>query len=475
MIADECGRRCRIIVGVKYCFRYNQRHRQARANEAGDPIDMTTVRRPGRRRREKKLMSMDEVNERFPLAKYKAWRLGREHQGLSTAGGVTASEGRSVNDEKDPAAAAVTSKEERDSQDVSRPAPSSQVAGESQLTPTTSAVMPSPRSLHEPLIKLDGVTPVSKIASTSTEPVRTMVHPASTPASLPASLPASDPTAPPPGDEDDEDDDDHIHTAVPPELLTTPGDACAICLDNIEDDDDVRGLTCGHAFHASCLDPWLTSRRACCPLCKADYYVPKPRPEGEVAPDVATPSRRRGPRSYAGRSAVPISPHTAWPGSPREGIFRSRSFFPGRRPSSGPILHDFYGLPVVRRGRRHQRSPTMRVGPSDVNGGFDRHGRSRRWLPRVALPFARHRVAQSHDVQPPSASDPATNVTGPIAQPPNAAWRARFSQGVRRLTPRRGSNNARVDPGLPSVSNSGSGPTPGQLEAGNRTVEPVST
>jgi len=66
---------------------------------------------------------------------------------------------------------------------------------------------------------------------------------------------------------DDEDDDDHIHTAVPPELLTNPGDSCAICIDTLEEDDDIRGLTCGHAFHAGCLDPWLTSRRACCPLC----------------------------------------------------------------------------------------------------------------------------------------------------------------------------------------------------------------
>lgn len=47
---------------------------------------------------------------------------------------------------------------------------------------------------------------------------------------------------------------------------------CAICLDPFEDDDVVRGLLCGHPFHADCLDPWLTRRRACCPMCKRDYY-----------------------------------------------------------------------------------------------------------------------------------------------------------------------------------------------------------
>lgn len=48
--------------------------------------------------------------------------------------------------------------------------------------------------------------------------------------------------------------------------------SCAICLEIIEDDDEVRGLMCGHVFHAECLDPWLTKRRACCPMCKRDYY-----------------------------------------------------------------------------------------------------------------------------------------------------------------------------------------------------------
>lgn len=48
--------------------------------------------------------------------------------------------------------------------------------------------------------------------------------------------------------------------------------SCAICLEILEDDSVVRGLICGHVFHAECLDPWLTKRRACCPMCKRDYF-----------------------------------------------------------------------------------------------------------------------------------------------------------------------------------------------------------
>merc|ERR1712115_524284 len=80
-----------IIVGVKYCFRYNRRNQQARAlNENGDPIDLAQMPRPHRRRREKKLMSMEDVNERFPLSKYKTWRATREAEGLPANGGVSA-------------------------------------------------------------------------------------------------------------------------------------------------------------------------------------------------------------------------------------------------------------------------------------------------------------------------------------------------------------------------------------------------
>ncbi|KAJ5903735.1 Zinc finger RING/FYVE/PHD-type [Penicillium tannophilum] len=83
-----------IIVGVKYCFRYNQRNRQLRSEETGEPIDLVAMPRPHRRRREKRLMTMDEVNARFPLMKYKVWRSSRANQGLSTEGGITAPNSR---------------------------------------------------------------------------------------------------------------------------------------------------------------------------------------------------------------------------------------------------------------------------------------------------------------------------------------------------------------------------------------------
>ncbi|KAF5829675.1 hypothetical protein DUNSADRAFT_15674, partial [Dunaliella salina] len=49
-------------------------------------------------------------------------------------------------------------------------------------------------------------------------------------------------------------------------LLST--DSCAVCLELFEVGQAVRVLpSCGHIFHSTCVDPWLSSS-ATCPLCR---------------------------------------------------------------------------------------------------------------------------------------------------------------------------------------------------------------
>lgn len=55
-------------------------------------------------------------------------------------------------------------------------------------------------------------------------------------------------------------------------------DACAICQDEIDVDQDLTKLNkCNHTFHASCISPWFTEHTTC-PTCRADI-----RPDDAVA------------------------------------------------------------------------------------------------------------------------------------------------------------------------------------------------
>jgi hypothetical protein len=44
---------------------------------------------------------------------------------------------------------------------------------------------------------------------------------------------------------------------------------CTICLNNFEEQEDVRRLPCMHLFHIECVDQWLPTNKRC-PICRVD-------------------------------------------------------------------------------------------------------------------------------------------------------------------------------------------------------------
>ncbi|KAI4242824.1 MAG: hypothetical protein L6R42_010903 [Xanthoria sp. 1 TBL-2021] len=375
--------------------------------------------RTHRRRREKKLMTMEEVNERFPLTKYKAWMATRAEEGLPTAGGVAAPhtptaslrnvEGatsseldRRTSHDKGPSSSAPQDKEktEKEAVDTSKSS-TEQPAGQNAVNSSKD---------HQPSQQSENVLSQS---SQTTE-----IGPQPPPAA-PTTNPTAAPTRQEIHDDNDMDDDDQIQIAVPTEMLNNPGDSCAICIDTLEDDDDVRGLSCGHAFHASCLDPWLTSRRACCPLCKADFYVPKPRTEGDAATDAERNAGRR-PQGMAGARIDGGRPHHYAFMNRRDG--RPRMLLPGRFMAIGHFddsQSQRYGFPTApRQPRSSERNQEQNPDAPEVQPEQPNTWRSRLptlSVPRPSFPARLRRSNASPAEQAPPA--PATETTVALANP----------------------------------------------------------
>lgn len=67
--------------------------------------------------------------------------------------------------------------------------------------------------------------------------------------------------------------------AVPVEEVKLRKEAegeCPVCLSGFGKEDEVKQLSaCNHCFHASCIDPWLSSHDNC-PVCRASIAVNRP-------------------------------------------------------------------------------------------------------------------------------------------------------------------------------------------------------
>lgn len=55
---------------------------------------------------------------------------------------------------------------------------------------------------------------------------------------------------------------------------------CVFCLSGVEEGEEVRELRCRHVFHRACLDRWLATPPATCPLCRSRLLTAPP-PDGE--------------------------------------------------------------------------------------------------------------------------------------------------------------------------------------------------
>lgn len=409
----------RIIVGVKYCFRYNARNRALRMGENGDQINMDNMPRPHRRRREKKLMTMDEVNEKFPMKKYKTWVSERASEGLPTAGGVAVSPSRanSIREAEGivPIANPAT---ERTSADSVRANATSEAQSQPARAVGDSTSEADPEKDGDKNKKQDANAPAQGQTAETGQPSNADQRSSKDLERVRSSV-------------DEDDDDEQIDAALPPECMqASPGDSCAICIDSLEDDDDIRGLTCGHAFHAGCVDPWLTSRRACCPLCKADYYTPKPRPnqEGEGQQGQAT--------NFDTRDNARLNLPTRL-----RGVFQRGSR--DRQQQSSPGVSEMLPQP---RGYRRQRR--------DREQGAD----------------ATQDDTQTQSVTESSAIAPDQNQTPEITSAPSQGvfsnMRSAFKFGRRK--------NEQQQSGPAEASNAGTtdaeAVTPSQLESGTRTA-----
>ncbi|KAJ5449839.1 uncharacterized protein N7458_006288 [Penicillium daleae] len=47
---------------------------------------------------------------------------------------------------------------------------------------------------------------------------------------------------------------------------------CDLCFEDMEAASMFRVLPCGHIFHKPCVDCWILSRDASCPLCRKTFY-----------------------------------------------------------------------------------------------------------------------------------------------------------------------------------------------------------
>ncbi|CAN6647703.1 hypothetical protein TRVA0_022S01750 [Trichomonascus vanleenenianus] len=277
-------------------FRYFCRRRRHPEQFAAAQQQARTQYRGVRRKKKPKLMTMDEVNEKFPIMPFKLAKpnaaASSDDALLHRAPTVHEEDGE---EEHKSAFATVTTVPIEDTNQQQQQQQTEQPTVVRSALNTMSRIMEpiERRSMERRSIdrrSMDRVSAPQRLESRKDDITSVPNTPIGTSFDKGPDLEAQTVEEEHASSSDSAEDEDEV-----PQLGSVDEDICAICIDAMEDHEDVRLLTCKHVFHAECIDPWLTVRRACCPLCKADYYIPKPEaqsPENDPSQQAPPPSRR---------------------------------------------------------------------------------------------------------------------------------------------------------------------------------------
>lgn len=126
---------------------------------------------------------------------------------------------------------------------------------------------------------------------------------------------------------------------------------CAICLEEFQDGQDLRIISCAHEFHKDCVDPWLLQHRTC-PLCMHNIMGTERQSQRSRLQPGSEHSQRFLPQGYSSphnhpfpQHAIPFSMRPHYPRGP-SGHYPSLGHYTGSSSMDPQALRFFTGRPL---------------------------------------------------------------------------------------------------------------------------------
>ncbi|XP_056141475.1 E3 ubiquitin-protein ligase RNF43 [Lampris incognitus] len=130
------------------------------------------------------------------------------------------------------------------------------------------------------------------------------------------------------------------------------GPVCAICLEEFQDGQNVRIISCAHEFHKDCVDPWLLQHRTC-PLCMHNIMGAERQPQRNRLQQTAEHSQGfLHPQPYNSthnhpfpQHIIPFSMRPHYPRGP-SGPYPALGHYSGSSPVDTQTLHFLTSRPL---------------------------------------------------------------------------------------------------------------------------------